>query len=173
MKKMILASLLALLSVSSFAAEGDLVLPGARWYGNFKNYICAAFGPSVAQPSTHSDFKVTFEKITTDYTLDNGLITATFEEDGALCRYSALVFADNDASTIILVNSKAFAPAGDSNCAEGKAVLDSNFETLNPYLYYGHPHNLAIMAPIAGAETICGAGATAVGVNFVMGGLIR
>ncbi len=173
MKKFLLASVLASMTLSSaFAAEGDLVLPNAKWVAKFKNYVCAAFGPTVAQPTGHSDFKVSFEQLVTDSTLDNGLITATFEQDGKACRYSAIVLADNAAATIRLVESKAFAPADQAaDCAAGKLALDASLES-NDYLYYGHPHNLAIMAPVAGAEAICGAGQTLVGVNFVVSGRI-
>lgn len=169
-KKLLLVATVVMSMSSAFAAEGDLVLPGAKWIAKFNKYVCAAFGPEATQPAGHSDLKVKFEQITTDSTLDNGLITASFKVEGKTCRYSALLLADNAAATIRLVESKAFAPEGDVDCSAGKAELDASLES-NDYLYYGHPHNLAIMAPVTGAEKVCG-GQKLIGVNFVVSGRI-
>lgn len=156
---------------SAFAQDGDLVLAGEKWIASFKNYVCVAFGPSVEAPSAFKDMNVVFEKITTDSTLDNGLIKATFEVNGKTCRYNAFVLADNDASTLKLVESKAYAPNKDADCSAGKEVLDAAFKA-DDYLYYGHPHNLAIMAPVAGASDIC-PGSSLVGINFVVSGRVK
>lgn len=173
MKKLLLVTAFALVSItSSFAQDSrDLSLPGEKWLAKFTGYVCAAFTPVVAAPSEHADLKVKFERITTDSTLDNGLIKATFEENGVACRYNAILLADNAASTIRIVESKAYSVADGSECAHGKAVLDAGLES-NSYLYYGHPHNLAIMIPSVGAEAVCGAGSTMIGVNFVVSGKI-
>lgn len=171
MKKFIAASLLSIASLSSaIANEGDLVLAGEKWIASFKNYNCAAFGQPVSAPAAFQKLNVVFEKITTDATLDNGLLKATFTEGGASCRYNAILFADNAASTIRLVDSKAYAPAKNSDCAEGKRMIDSALEA-NNYLYWGHPHNLTIMAPALGAEAVCGNGL--VGINFVVSGRVQ
>src|SRR5690606_15077915 len=117
----------------AFANTGDLTLPGAKWQAKFKNYVCAAFGPTVAAPSSHANIQVTFEDIVTDSTLDNGLVKATFVENGKNCRYSAILFADNALSTIKLVESKAYALEDGSACLEGQAMLDEQFQ-FNDYL---------------------------------------
>lgn len=170
MKKFVAAALLSLMSLSSFANEGDLVLAGEKWIASFKGYNCAAFGQPVAAPSAFARMNVVFEKITTDSTLDNGLIKATFTERGAVCRYNAFLFADNAAATIRLVDSKAYAPAKNANCAEGKRIIDAALEA-NNYLYWGHPHNLTIMAPVTGAQAVCGNGL--IGINFVVSGRVQ
>jgi hypothetical protein len=168
MKKLIVAALVSVFSMASFAQNGDLVLPGAKWQAKFNGYICAAFGAKVAAPAAFAKFDVQFIDIVTDSSLDNGLIKATFTEEGKACRYNAIVFADNAASTMRLVESKAYATSDNSECAAGKAVLDSAFEA-NDYLYYGHPHNLGVMAPVEGAAEICN-GSDLVGINFVVSG---
>ena len=109
------------------------------------------------------------EGLSTDSTLDNGLIKATFEEEGKACRYSAIVLADNDAKTIKLVTSRSFAVNADADCARGQEVLDRALAD-NTYLYFGHPHNLSVLAPVEGAEAVCGAGNTRVGITFVVSG---
>ncbi len=172
MKKILLPLLISILPTSSFANTGDLVLAGEKWIAKFDKYICAAFTPAVARPQAFESLNVVFEQITTDMTLDNGLIKATFEEEGKACRYNAILFADNAASTSRLVESKAYAPADGSECAAGKALLDAAFAA-NDYLYYGHPHNLAFMVPGVGAQALCGDTAQVVGVNFVVKGRIR
>lgn len=170
MKKFFALALMALLPAAhGLATEGDMVLPGERWIAKFDKYVCAAFGPSVARPSALESINATFEQITTDRSLDNILLKATFEEDGVTCRYNVLLFADNAAQTVRLVESKAYAPAGGSHCSNGKTVLDTAF-VFNQYLYYGHPHNAAIMMPVPGAEAICGN--QLIGVNFVVKGRV-
>ncbi|RZA07625.1 MAG: hypothetical protein EOP11_07175 [Proteobacteria bacterium] len=170
--KFAVLSLLALsLSPAAFA-ESDLSIPGEKWVAKFDKYVCAAFGAGVAQPSALSEIGFTFETITTDSTLDNGVIRGSFTDGDTACRYSAIVLADNAAATMKLVESKAYATAGEGSCARGQATLDAALRE-NNYLYYGHPHNLAIMAPLAGAEAVCGAGATNVGINFVVSGKIK
>lgn len=164
-----LTAFLATLSLSAFANEGDLVLQGEKWVAKHTGYKCAAFGADVARPASLEKLNVAFEKVTTDSTLDNGLIKATFTEDGVVCRYSAIIFADNAASTIRLVQSKSYSPSKASDCAEGKRVLDAAFESIN-YLYWGHPHNLTMMVPVEGAQATCGA--DVIGINFVVSGRV-
>ena len=165
MKKIMLLSLMSL-SFSSMA-EKDIVLPGERWEAKFSGHLCVAYGDKVSAPSVYQQMNVNFETITTDYTLDNGLIKATFEEEGSVCRYSALLLADNDASTIGLVRSKAYAVKGSSDCQEGKAVLDEHLKD-NDYLYWGHPHHLTILVPALDAGQVCGDDATHVGADFIV-----
>lgn len=129
----------------SFAQTADLVLPGAKWIAKFDKYICAAFGESVPRPRNLENFSVNFDEITTDSTLDNALLKATFVENGKSCRYNAILFADNNAQSSQLVQSIAYNPEGNGSayldCAGGKAVLDQALASTK-YLYYGHPHNL-------------------------------
>ena len=166
MNKILFTLLIAIAPMTSFAEEGDLVLPGAKWVAKFDKFVCAAFGPAVSAPSSFADINVKFERIVTDSSLDNGLITANFTEEGSNCRYSAIIFADNAASTSKLVQSKAFSTAG-VTCEKGKAIIDAAL-LANDYLYYGHPHNLAMMAPVDGAKQVCGS--NLVGINFVVTG---
>lgn len=167
MNKLIAVSFALALSLSSFAQ--DLTLPGAKWQAKFTGYVCQAFGQPVARAGAFESLDVKFEKIVTDSTLDNGLITGSFTEEENACRYSAILFADNAGSTIRLVQSKAHANGTEAACANGKAAIDAAFEGTNPYLYWGHPHNLSIMSPIAG-NGLCNGGA--VGINFVNVGKI-
>lgn len=169
MTKFLLAAALLLLSFTASAAAptSDLNLPGERWIAGFNSYICDAFKPSVVRPEAYETLNVNFEKISTDITLDNVLLIATFQEEGRLCRYSALLLADNAAFTAKLMSSQAFAPANDSQCLAGKALLDQQLAQF-PYLYYGHPHHLALVLPFTDAEKICGAGTSTVAVDFVL-----
>ena len=176
MKNIFILFLSILSASSSFAAAGDLVLPGEKWIAKFDKYVCAAYGQAVARPQSLEQFKVTFEQITTDSTLDNALLKASFEENGKPCRYNAILFAENTAQTSQLLQSIAFSPNGGPttyrDCIAGKAVLD-NALLNNKYLYYGHPHNLALMMPGVGTEAVCGEGSFAVGANFVVKGKIK
>jgi len=167
--KALTLTLMTLLMTSAFADERDLTLPGAKWVGTFKSYVCQAFGAEVSLPSTYSTMNLKFEKVVTDRTLDNGLITASFEVDGKVCRYSAIMLADNDASTIELVNSLAYAVNNDVDCQSFATILDDALRS-NDYLYYGHPHNMSIMMPLIGAQEVCGTGAVNVGLTFVVSG---
>lgn len=170
MKKFVLLAAMALFPAAFAAAnEGDLVLPGERWIAKFDKYVCAAFGAAVARPAAFEEFNVNFEQITTDRTLDNILLKASFEENGVYCRYNAFLFADNAEQTVRFVESKAYAPNGGSDCAGGKALLDTALQ-FNKYLYYGHPHNAAIMVSVPGAEAVCGQ--NLIGVNFVVKGRV-
>ncbi len=163
---------LASLASTAQAAEGDLVLPGAKWWAGFESYVCSPEQTGVSTPAFLADLNVKFDRIVTDSTLDNVLLTANFAEGESDCRYSAILFADNAAKTIRLVESKAFAATGDATCQAGKEVLDSKVSATN-YLYYGHPHRAAIMMATPDAEALCGAGATAVGPAFVVKGKIQ
>lgn len=170
MTKLFALALLLTASLSSYAQSGDLVLQGEKWIAKHTGVVCAAFTPHVSLPSGFANIDVKFEKITTDMTLDNGLIKATFVENGNLCRYNAFLFADNAASTIRLVESKAYSEVKNADCSNGKSVLDAAFEA-NDYLYYCHPHNLAIMVPVEGAAAVCN-GSKLIGINFVVAGKV-
>jgi hypothetical protein len=168
MKKTLLLCLIALLPAAAFATESDLELPGERWLAKFDRYVCGYDAPTNA-PAELADLKVVFEKASTDRSLDNALLLASYEQDGVACRYNAILLADNAAFTSRLVESKAYAVNGDGDCSRGKSVLDRNLSA-NTYLYYGHPHRLAIMMPVADAEAVCGPGKNTIGVEFVVYG---
>ncbi|MAZ49908.1 MAG: hypothetical protein CME65_15205 [Halobacteriovoraceae bacterium] len=170
--KLLLAVLSVLSVFSAYSAEQDLELTGERWIAGSKGYLCEAFGEYVEAPTSHAIRNVKFEKLSTDYSLDNALVVATFEEDGVECRYSALLFADNALGTIELVESKSFSLSRASTCSTGKTVLDQQF-TANNYLYWGHPHHVTIMMPDESAASICGEQATHIGVDFTLVRVIR
>lgn len=170
MKKMLLCALMGL--SLNVLANDDLTLPGAKWVAKSTGYVCEAYGAAVVGPVSHVDLDVKFENIVTDSTLDNGLVKATFTQDGSICRYSAILLADNALSTIKFVDSKAYAVSGNSDCLAGKQTLDENF-AFNNYLYWGHPHHLTILVPATSAEAVCGAGATHVGIDFVVSGRLQ
>ncbi len=159
-----------LMTFSSVAfAQQDLSIPGEKWEARPSGYICQPAGAPVEVPGLHRAMNLRFEHVRTDQTLDNGLIKATFVENNSTCRYSAVLFADNTASTIRLVQSRAFPVNGSSNCARGKSVLDAQLAN-NRYLYWGRPHHLTIVIPTPEAERICGRGVTHVGLDFTVAG---
>jgi len=172
MKFVLIASSLSFLACSAFA-DTDLKIPGEKWLGKFTGYVCDAEGDKTAPPVAHTNLNVNFESVVTDATLDNGVVKATFTANGNVCRYSAIMLADNTAQTITLVESKAYSAVEGIDCSEGKAFLDSQFAPVNNYHYYGHPHNMAIMIEASDAADICGDGATHVGVNFVVAGRVK
>ncbi len=164
-------ALLTLLAPFAASADGDLTLPGERWYSKFDRYVCNPMQEGTAvTPSELSAIDVNFLRLTTDRSLDNVLLLATFTENETTCRYSALLFADNAAQRARLLQSKAYAPDERSLCASGKALLDRLLGDVK-YLYYGHPHRVALMMETADAQNICGASMNAVGVDFLVTGL--
>lgn len=168
MKKMILAGAFAALTLTSaFANDGDLTMAGERWATKFTSFVCGDGNvEAAAVPTDFAGYNIQLSTMTTDYSLDNYLMKGTFTENGNVCRYSAILLADNAAWTIALVESKAYSAEGTS-CEQGKAVLDSALAD-NKYAYlHGRA---AIFAPVAGAEASCGAGATTVGLHFKVTG---
>lgn len=169
--KMSCFAVLALVSAPVWAGT-DLSLPGERWLGKANGIVCADDTTKpVEKPAALEQFAVTFETMTTDYSLDNGLLKAVFVEDGVSCRYSALLLANNGAKTVKLVNSVAFAAEADASCVNGKAMLDGLLQD-NTYLYWGRPHHITIVIEESNAASACGEGATAVGIDFVLAGKI-
>jgi phosphate-selective porin len=165
MKKMILTTTLAILSLTSaFANDGDLTMPGERWDSKFTAFVCGDGNtPAQVAPSDFTAYNVQLGHMTTDFSLDNYLLKATFVENNIACNYSAIMLADNAAWTIKLVQSKAFSVNGESDCVNGKAILDSALAD-NKYAYlHGRA---AIWAPVTGAEASCGVGASSVGLHF-------
>jgi hypothetical protein len=152
----------------------DLTFEGARWGGKAAGYVCAAAETVfVAEPTEYSELNVKWGNVVTDFSLDNGLLLATFSADeDTTCSYSALVFADDTAKTIELVQSRAFASVGEASCVAGKAVLDAALAK-NKYLWTERRKHLTIVAPSSSAEEICGKGVTTVGIDFVFTGKIN
>lgn len=168
MKKIILVSAFAALSLTTaIANDGDLTMPGERWNSKFTAFVCGDGNvQAAAVPTDFAAYDIQLGRLTTDMSLDNFLLRATFVENGVSCRYSAILLADNAAWTIKLVDSKAFSAEGTS-CASGKEVIDAALAD-NSYKYlHGRA---AIFAPVAGAEASCGAGATTVGLHFQVTG---
>ncbi len=170
--KLIALLTLSFMSVFAQAQEQDLELAGERWVAGHKGYLCEAFGDYVSVPTSHSKMNFTVERLSTDRTLDNVLIVATFEEEGVTCRYSSLLFADNDKGTVELLQSKAYSPTLESNCLVGKQILDEQLQ-FNDYLYWGHPHHVTIMIPENSANSICNNGTGLIGVDFTLTRVIR
>ncbi|AUN99363.1 hypothetical protein DOM21_04140 [Bacteriovorax stolpii] len=171
MKKVILASMLALSLTSAFANEGDLTLPGERWAAKFTAFVCADGNTQTAGvPADFAERNVVFGKATTDMSLDNLLVRATFVENGVTCNYSALLFADNAAWTVKLVDSKAYSANNESSCLEGKKFLDSALAD-NKYKYlHGRA---AIYVPATDADVQCSAEESTVGLHFQVTGKIQ
>ncbi|MAE72527.1 MAG: hypothetical protein CL675_00430 [Bdellovibrionaceae bacterium] len=158
--------------LTSLSLASDIVLEGERWKAEHSGYRCAAFAEDVAAPLSHQQFQVQFTSLTTDYSLDNILLKATFVEGEALCRYSVLLLADNTAQTTQFVQSKAYSENESSSCAAGKALLDSQLSS-NTYLYWGHPHHATILFSDASAQDLCGEGMSEVGLDFILTGRIQ
>lgn len=170
MRKLILVGLLTL-SAQSFANVTDLTIPEERWAAKFTAYVCQDGNTQTASvPSEFSERNVVFTRATTDYSLDNYLFKATFEENGYVCNYSAVMFADNAAWNIKLVQSVAHVNGDDSLCTQGKAFLD-NLLTFNNYKYlHGRA---AIYVPTRDAAALCGEGNSTVGLHFQVTGKIQ
>lgn len=167
-------ALIALTMITSVAmADTDLSIPGEKWVGKFTGYVCQPEIGLQAVPASHKNLNVKFETIVTDATLDNGVLKATFESNGNVCRYSAIMLADNTAQTIKLVESKAYSNTEGVDCSFGKAVLDEQLSPVNDYEYYGHPHHMALMVEATDAEALCGTASTHVGIDFIVSGRIK
>lgn len=171
MKKVILGIFLALSLNQAFAEVTDLTLPGERWLSKFTGYVCQDGNTQTASvPAELAARNVVFTKASTDYTLDNYLFKATFEENGVACSYSSYLLADNAAWTIKLVSSVAHANGDEAQCVEGKAFLD-NLLAFNPYTYLHGRAALYVNATDAAAQ--CGEGATTVGIHFQVTGKVQ
>ncbi len=160
---MILA-LVALMAVTVNAS--DLQLDGERWLSKFDAFVCDdGFVAATEEPAELTAHKVEFTKLSTDYSLDNVLITATFEENGVKCSYSSLLAANNTAWTVDLVESRALPEA---DCTEGKAALDTILAA-NDYKYL---HGAAaIFFEFSNSEAACGS--SKIGIRFRVSGRVQ
>lgn len=150
----IMTALLMILSTTQAFANQDLVLDGERWLAKFTAYVCDD-GNTQAQaiPQVLVEKNVVFTTASSDHSLDNVLLKATFTEQGTTCNYSALLHADNAQFNVGLVNSNAYSTDGNSTCEEGKAFLDQVLE-FNTYKYlHGR---VAIYIPFADSAALCG-----------------
>lgn len=165
MKKILLSILVCLTSQGVFANTVDLELPNEIWLGKWTAYVCEDGNTLAAvQPSELEAYNVEFNHIGTDYTLDNVIIKANFEENGVQCSYSGIFFADNAAWTIELRESRALPEA---SCLNGKTLIDSTLE-FNEYKYlHGRA---AIFAPFSNAATACADGTGKIGIHFQVTG---
>ncbi len=155
--------------VMNSAKANDLKIPGEKWIAKSSGYVCGAYGNKI---QLNSAKKLKFKQITTDRTLDNGLLKASFIEGSGICNYSAIMYADNSAQTIALVESKAYAVRGESDCSKGKKFLDKILD-FNKYHYWGHPHHLTIMVKDKNAHKHCGENSTHIGIDFTVTGRIQ
>lgn len=167
--KTLIAALFMVLPVSQAFAQ-DLVLPGERWLAKFTSYVCED-GATEAKgiPAELAQKNVVFGKASTDFSLSNVLLMATFEENGATCSYSSILQGDKAAWTVTLVQSHAWSQEGTS-CAEGKAMLDKML-AFNDYKYlHGRA---AIYVNVADSEALCSAGSETVGIHLQVYGRVQ
>lgn len=167
MKNLKLLSLVALIafSFSNASAEQatDLVLEGERWVGKWTAYVCDDGNTEATEvPAELAPYNVEFTHIGADYSLDNITIRAQYQENGVTCSYSSILFADNEAWTIELVESRAI-PS--SECASGKEVMDLTLE-MNDYKYlHGRA---AVYVPFSNSQMACGS--ETIGIHFQVTG---
>ncbi|WP_374035501.1 hypothetical protein ACES2I_07230 [Bdellovibrio bacteriovorus] len=150
MKKFVLA----LMMVLPFTAQAnqDLVLDGERWLAKFTAYVCDDGNTQTATPVDISSRNIIFTNASADYSLDNILLKATYTEGDSTCNYSALMLADNALWTVSLVNSKAYATSGTSDCSATKSYLDQLLAK-NDYKYlHGR---VAVYVPASDAQDLC------------------
>ncbi len=159
MKNFILLALLTM--TSAFAQTADLELENERWLAKWTAYVCDDGNTLASEtPAELADYNAQFYHLGADYTLDNIIMKATFEENGVECSYSALLFADNDAWTIELTESRALPVA---ECAAGKAALDQVLK-FNTYKYlHGRA---AIYFGFSNADVACNDGSGKIGIHF-------
>lgn len=155
---------LALIAPQAYAAEGDLVLPGARFLANFDRFICNDFSEEgVPMPNSLQGFGLQFDQLQVDGMTVAALITANYEENGQACRYSALL-ARGARSALNLKESKAFSADAASSCEAGKAVIDAlvakmTFSVTKPINFIG------LRVPAVDAS-VCGEDAKGVKIVF-------
>jgi hypothetical protein len=162
---------LALIAPQAQAAEGDLILPGARFLANFDRFICNDFAEEgVPLPSSLEGLGLKFDQLQVDGMTVAALITADFEENGQACRYSALL-QRGARSTLNLKESKAFAADAATTCESGKAVIDAlvtkmSFSVTKPINFIG------LRIPAVDAA-VCGEGAKGVKIVFARDRSVR
>ncbi len=171
MKKFVLFAL-TMASLQTLANTAtDLTLSGERWLAKFTAFVCEDGNTQTSTiPSEFAKRKIMFTRATTDYSLDNYLFKATFEENGNVCNYSALMLADNAAWTIKLVQSVAHSNGDESLCSDGANYLN-NVLSFNNYKYlHGRA---AIYLPTEEAGQLCSPEQTNIGLHFQVMGKIQ
>jgi hypothetical protein len=164
MKTLLLTLALLAPQAQSYAAEGDLILPGARFLAHFDRFICNDFAEAgVGLPESLEGFGLEFDQLQVDGMTVAALLTANFEENGTACRYSALL-QRGSRSSLNLKESKAFSPAAETDCEAGKALIDAlvtkmTFSVTKPINFIG------LRVPAVNT-TACGEGAKGVKIVF-------
>lgn len=163
MKKLILG--LSLMAVSAFAQDIHFNAQ-ERWLAQHAGFSCGAANTPTSVPTEFKNRAIMFSYMTTDYTLDHGKFVASFYEKGVECRYNLIGLADNANFIFTKTDSTAYAINGgdSSQCAEGKAYLDSLFENPNNYIYkHG---SISLQVAVSDASELCGEGMSSVGIFF-------
>lgn len=163
--KVILGLALSVSAVTAFAQDINF---GAqeRWLAQNGGFTCGAKNTPTQIPAEFKNKAIIFTYMTTDFTLDNGKFVASYYEKGTECRYNLVGLADNANFVFTKTDSTAYSINGSpvTNCAEGKAYLDSLFAAPNNY-FYGHG-TMSMQVAVADAPALCGEGATHVGIFF-------
>lgn len=164
MKQLILGSVLSVFALSASAQEIHFGTQ-ERWLAQGAGFTCGAENTPAQAPAEFKNKAIIFTYMTTDYTLDNGKFVASYFEKGTECRYNLVGLADNANFIFTKAASAAYAVnGGSSDCAEGKAYLDSLFEAPISYIYkHG---SMALQVAVEDAAALCGEGATHVGIFF-------
>lgn len=161
------AFLVGLIAVAGSAFAQDINFGAQeRWLAQGAGYTCGAANTVADAPLEFKNKAIIFTYMTTDFTLDNGKFVASFHDKGTECRYNLVGTSDNAAMIFTKTDSVAYAINGASsaNCAEGKEYLDSLFAAPNKY-FYGRG-TISMQLAVADAATVCGEGATHVGIFF-------
>jgi hypothetical protein len=166
LKQSLFALVLAATSTGAVAAEGDLVLEGEKYSARFKHYTCSGFDNRVLPPIEFDDMDLRYEKLATNRAFDTFILVARFNENGAACRYSVILKPDFEANTASAIESKAFAPEGDSDCMIGKEYLDGLTKNF-AYDFTEEPYKIGLKFAVESAADLCGEGATTVSSVFV------
>lgn len=164
MKRLLLG--LSIIAATSTIAQ-DINFPAQeRWLAQHAGFVCGEDRIPTQAPTDFKTRAVLFSYMTTDYTLDNGKFVASYHNKGTECRYNLVGLADNENWIFTTTSTTAYpVNGGDAeNCVEGKDYLDSLFAQPVKYIY--HHGAMSLLAPVSDATTLCGEGATAVGIYF-------
>ncbi|CBW25383.1 putative exported protein [Halobacteriovorax marinus SJ] len=163
--KNIIFGITLLLSLSGNAQELGL---GAqeRWLSQHGGFTCGQDRTPTQTPTEFKNQAIMFSYMTTDYTLDHGKLVASFHNKGTECRYNLVGLADNANWIFTKTDSSAYSVNGGNevNCEAGKAYLDSLFAQPNTYIYGRGA--ISLQVKVEDAATLCGEGATHVGIYF-------
>lgn len=160
--------LIGLIFASSLLASAQDLNIGAqeRWLAQHGGFTCGQERTPTNTPQEFKNKAIFFTYMTTDYTLDNGKFVASYHNKGTECRYNLIGLADNANWIFTKTDSTAYAVNGgdEANCVEGRDYLDSLFAQPNNYIYGRGA--MSIQVAVDDAATLCGEGATHVGIYF-------